>query len=122
MEVLIFDKDVSASRYAARMIAKLICEKPDAVLGLATGSTPRLLYAELCRQHEDEGLDFSGITSFNLDEYVGLDGSHPSSYAYFMQQVLFDHINVTPEGSAAMVILDSMNRLPPWHREHASRR
>lgn len=97
MEVLIFDKDANASRYAARMFSKLIREKPDAVLGLATGSTPCLLYAELRRQHEEEGLDFSGITSFNLDEYVGLDGDHPSSYRYFMQQVLFDHVNVNPD-------------------------
>ena len=97
MEVLIFDKDANASRYAARMFAKLIRKKPDAVLGLATGSTPCLLYAELCRQHEEEGLDFSGITSFNLDEYVGLDGEHPSSYRRFMQQVLFDQVNVKPD-------------------------
>jgi glucosamine-6-phosphate deaminase len=96
MEVLIFDNDASASRYAARMIAKLICAKPDAVLGLATGSTTCLLYAELRRRHEEEGLDFSGITSFNLDEYVGLDGDHPSSYRYFMQQVLFEHVNINP--------------------------
>ena len=94
MEVLIFENDANASEYAARMFAKLIREKPDAVLGLATGSTPCLLYAELRRQHEETGLDFSGITSFNLDEYVGLDGEHPSSYRYFMQQVLFDHVNV----------------------------
>jgi glucosamine-6-phosphate deaminase len=97
VEVLIFDQDVKASQYAAKIFAKQIREKPDAVLGLATGSTPRLLYAELRRQHEEEGLDFSGITSFNLDEYVGLDGDHPSSYRYFMQQALFDHINVAPE-------------------------
>jgi len=97
VEVLIFDKDANASRYAARMFSKLIREKPDAVLGLATGSTPRLLYAELRRQYEEEGLDFSGITSFNLDEYVGPDGDHPSSYRHFMQQVLFDHVNVNPE-------------------------
>jgi len=96
VEVLIFNKDVNASRYAAKMFAKLIRKKPAAVLGLATGSTPCLLYAELRQQHEEEGLDFSRITSFNLDEYVGLDGDHPQSYRYFMQQALFDHINVHP--------------------------
>jgi len=97
MEVLIFDNETNASQYAARIFSKLIREKPSAVLGLATGSTPCLLYAELRRQHEVEGLDFSGITSFNLDEYVGLDGKNPASYRYFMQQALFDHVNVYPE-------------------------
>ena len=94
MEVLIFDKHESASQYAAKIFAKQIREKPDAVIGLATGSTPGLLYVELRRQHEEEGLDFSGITSFNLDEYVGLDSDNPSSYRYFMQQALFDHVNI----------------------------
>jgi glucosamine-6-phosphate deaminase len=97
VEVLIFDKDTNASRYAAKIFANLVCEKPDAVLGLATGSTPCHLYAELRRQHEEVGLDFSRITSFNLDEYVGLDSDHPSSYRFFMQQALFDHVNVKPE-------------------------
>ena len=97
MEVLIFENDAIASRYGARVFAKLIRNKPDAVLGLATGSTPCLLYVELRRQHEEEGLDFSGITSFNLDEYVGLDHEQPSSYRYFMQQALFDHVNVNPD-------------------------
>jgi glucosamine-6-phosphate deaminase len=97
VEVLIFENDAIASRYAARVFAKLIHNKPDAVLGLATGSTPCLLYAELRRQHEQEGLDFSGITSFNLDEYVGLNPEHPSSYRYFMKQALFDHVNVKPD-------------------------
>jgi glucosamine-6-phosphate deaminase len=97
VEVLIFDKDLNASRYAARMFSRLIRAKHNAVLGLATGSTPCLLYTELRRQHEEDGLDFSGITSFNLDEYVGLDGGHPSSYRYFMQQALFDHVNVNPD-------------------------
>jgi len=96
VEVLIFENDAGASKYAAKMFARLVREKPGAVLGLATGSTPRRLYKELCRQHEEEGLDFSGVTSFNLDEYVGLDSAHPSSYRYFMQQALFDHINVDP--------------------------
>jgi len=94
VEVLIFDKKESASQYAAKIFSKQIREKPDAVIGLATGSTPHLLYRELRRQHEEEGLDFSAITSFNLDEYVGLDSNHPSSYRYFMQQALFDHVNI----------------------------
>jgi glucosamine-6-phosphate deaminase len=97
VEVLIFDKDINASLYAAMIFSKLVRQKPTAVLGLATGSTPCLLYAELRRQYEQEGLDFNGITSFNLDEYVGLDGEHPASYSHFMRQALFDHINIKPE-------------------------
>jgi glucosamine-6-phosphate deaminase len=94
VEVLIFDEKESASQYAAKIFAKQIREKPDTVIGLATGSTPLLLYTELRRQHDEESLDFSGITSFNLDEYVGLDSDHPSSYRYFMQRALFDHVNM----------------------------
>lgn len=97
MEVLIFEEHESASQYAARVLAKHIREKPDAVIGLSTGSTPLLMYAELRRRYEEEGLDFSDITSFNLDEYVGLGVDHPSSYRYFMQQVLFNHINIKPD-------------------------
>lgn len=109
MEVLIFDKEMEASHYAARMFSRLIREKPDAVLGLATGSTPDHLYAELRRQHKEEDLNFSGITSFNLDEYVGLERQNSASYRYFMQQVLFDHVNVNrervhlPDGESADV-------------------
>jgi glucosamine-6-phosphate deaminase len=94
VEVLIFDEKESASQYAAKIFAKQMREKSDTVICLATGSTPLLLYAELRRQHEEEGLDFSVITSFNLDEYVGLESDHPSSYRYFMQQALFDHVNM----------------------------
>lgn len=93
MEILIFNKDIEASKYGARLFSNLIRRKPEAVLGLATGGTPIPLYQELCRQHREEGLDFSKITSFNLDEYIGLDGEHPCSYRWFMNKNLFDHIN-----------------------------
>ncbi|MBR7181619.1 MAG: glucosamine-6-phosphate deaminase [Clostridia bacterium] len=81
---------------AAQMMAEQIKSKPDSVLGLATGSTPVGMYAELVRQHKAGELDFSGITTVNLDEYCGLAGDHPQSYRYFMQQNLFDHVNVDP--------------------------
>src|SRR5687767_9074845 len=73
---------------------------------MATGSTPLLLYKELIRLHREEELDFSQVTTFNLDEYVGLGPSHPQSYRFFMQQHLFDAINVdraranVPDGMA----------------------
>jgi len=87
----------AASLRAARFVADLVRKKPDCVLGLATGSTPLLLYRELIRMHREEGLDFSRVTTFNVDEYVGLGPTHPQSYRYFMQQHLFDHINIVPE-------------------------
>ena len=66
------------------------------MLGLATGSTPLPLYAELIRLHREEGLDFGKVTTFNLDEYLGLAPSHPCSYNHFMWTHLFGHINVNP--------------------------
>ena len=91
---------------AAAIIADLVRRKPHCVLGLATGGTPVATYRELIRMHRTEGLDFSQVTTFNLDEYVGLGPTHPQSYRYFMQSNLFDHINVhsnrtyVPDGRA----------------------
>lgn len=97
MEIIIQSSPAETSAYAARLIARLIHEKPSAVLGLATGSTPLSLYQELIRMHRDEGLDFRGVTTFNLDEYVGLGPDHPGSYRYFMQENFFRHVNVDPD-------------------------
>jgi glucosamine-6-phosphate deaminase len=94
MEVIIQPDAVAASTVAARLVARRIKEKPDAVLGLATGSTPLKLYKELVRLHGEEGLDFSRTTTFNLDEYVGLPPDHPQSYSRFMHQNLFDRLNI----------------------------
>jgi len=97
MEVIIQPDAHSASKLAARYIARLLRSKPNAVLGLATGSTPLMLYAELARLHSEEGLDFSRARSFNLDEYVGLGPNHPASYHHFMRENFFRHINMQPE-------------------------
>ena len=70
--------------------------KPRCVLGLATGNTPQGTYAELIRMHREEGLDFAQVVTFNLDEYVGLGPDHPQSYRRFMQQNLFDQVNLHP--------------------------
>ena len=67
------------------------------VLGLATGGTPIPFYEELVRLHREEGLDFSGVTTFNLDEYLGLAPEHPESYRAFMRKHLFDHVNLAPD-------------------------
>ena len=92
MEIIITPDPATASREAARFLAAIVRKKPEAVLGLATGSTPVPLYRELIRMHLEEGLDFSGCTSFNLDEYVGLGADHPASYrtVHAGEFVLFD--------------------------------
>ena len=94
MEVIIKQTYEEMSRAAAQDVARLLNTKPNAVLGMATGSTPLGLYQELVRMHRDEGLDFSQVTTFNLDEYVGLRPSHPQSYHYFMHENFFKHVNV----------------------------
>ncbi|MBR7095504.1 MAG: glucosamine-6-phosphate deaminase [Clostridia bacterium] len=85
------------STIAADVIAAQILGKPDSVIGLATGSTPIGTYAELAEKCNRGELDFSAVTTVNLDEYVGLGGDHPQSYRYFMNRNLFERINVRPE-------------------------
>lgn len=97
MEVMISKTYDELSRRAAEFVASVLNAKPNAVLGLATGSSPLGLYKELARMHREEGLDFSQVTTFNLDEYVGLSAKHEQSYHYFMQENLFKHINVPRE-------------------------
>jgi len=103
MDVLIKSNYEEMSICAARIIAALVREKPNAVLGLATGSTPIGTYRELVRMHREEGLDFSGITTFNLDEYLGIgkDLSKPyvedQSYARFMWEELFRGVEIPLE-------------------------
>lgn len=82
------------SRAAANIIAAQVILKPDCVLGLATGSTPIGTYDELIRRYEKGDLDFSQVTSVNLDEYKGLPGDNDQSYRYFMDTHLFNHVNI----------------------------
>ena len=84
MEVIIHDQYEQLGKSAAKIVAATLNPKPNAVLGLATGSTPLALYRELVRMHKEEGLDFSQVTTFNLDEYVGLHKNNPQSYHYFI--------------------------------------
>ena len=97
MEIVIQPSPEAASVVAAKIIAQLVRRKPAAVLGLATGSTPLATYRELVRMHREDGLDFSRVRTFNLDEYVGLAHEHPQSYHAFMQENLFRHLNVPRE-------------------------
>lgn len=85
------------SRKAANLIAAQILMKPDCVLGLATGSTPIGIYKRLVEQFEAGDLDFSRVTTINLDEYCGLAKDDPQSYHYFMQKNLFSKVNIDPE-------------------------
>lgn len=80
-------------RHVAAQIGLLVRRKPNAVLGLATGFTPIGVYEELVRLHQQEGLDFSEVVCFNLDEYMPMAPESPQSYHHFMRQHLFDHIN-----------------------------
>lgn len=81
---------------AARIIASLVRQKPNAVLGLATGGTPVNCYAELIRLHRNGEVDFSQVTTFNLDEYVGLPREHLQSFYAFMHENFFNHVNIDP--------------------------
>ncbi len=94
MLVVIKENYDDMSKAGAQQVASLVREKPDCVLGFATGSTPLGMYRELIRMHTEEGLDFSKVVTFNLDEYVGLRPSHKQSYHYFMYENLFKFINV----------------------------
>jgi glucosamine-6-phosphate deaminase len=108
MEIIIQPDAESAAEMAARIFAELIHSKPKAVLGLATGSTPLPLYRKLI----DRNLDWSGITSFNLDEYIGVGPEHPQSYHAFMHGNLFEHVNIHP---ANIHIPDGMSTDPEAH-------
>lgn len=82
------------SAIAAGIIGGQVLLKPNCVLGLATGSSPIGTYKDLVKSYEDGVLDFSEVRTVNLDEYCGLDGTNPNSYRYFMNDNLFDHVNI----------------------------
>src|SRR5258708_14342399 len=99
--VKIFSTLNEGSRFIGKEIATLIKEK-DAkgekmVLGLATGSSPKSLYAELVRMHKEEGLSFKNVITFNLDEYYPIDNDALQSYNCYMRRQLFDHIDIDPK-------------------------
>lgn len=106
MEVLIFPDALALAKKSADLVESQIQTYPDSVIGLATGSTPLGLYEQLISRHEESGLSFSKIRTFNLDEYVGIPSDHPQSYRTFMDENLFDRINIdksntqVPDGMA----------------------
>ncbi|MBU3192607.1 glucosamine-6-phosphate deaminase [Clostridium algidicarnis] len=104
---LIIEKDYEGiSKRAAKEISKVINNKEHSILGLATGSSPIGLYEQLIKLNEEKKVDFSKVTTINLDEYIGISNNHPQSYRYFMNNTLFNHINIdknntyVPNGNA----------------------
>ena len=107
MEIIKTNNYVELSRKVANIIAAQIVMKPDCVLGLATGSTPIGAYEELIRRYQAGDISFSRVTSINLDEYAGMTAEMPQSYAYFMNEYLFSHVDIDlnkthlPSGTSA---------------------
>ena len=99
MRIIICDDYRQMSQTAAAMVAGQVRLNPQSILGLATGSTPVGMYQELVRMHKEEGLDFSAVKSYNLDEYYPIDPQNDQSYRYFMNQNLFNHVNIAPEST-----------------------
>ncbi|MBQ7935618.1 MAG: glucosamine-6-phosphate deaminase [Clostridia bacterium] len=97
MKIIKTNSYLETSLCAAEILAEQIRNKPDSVLGLATGSSPIGMYNELIKMHKEGTLDFSKITSVNLDEYYGLSLENDQSYRYFMNTNLFDHVNIRKE-------------------------
>ncbi len=97
------------AKMAAQRYVHLINNKPNAILGGATGSTPIPLYKELIKQYKAGHVSFKNVKSFNLDEYVGLEGTHDQSYRYFMNHQLFNHIDIDIENTHVPSGIDTKN-------------
>lgn len=97
MRIIVCKNYEEMSQKAAQMIAGQINLKPNSILGLATGSTPEGMYKELREMYDRNLVDFSQVSSFNLDEYYQLPKENDQSYDYFMRQHLFDHVNIKRE-------------------------
>ena len=99
MRVIVTSNNEEIGEIAGGMITKVVQDKPTATLGLATGSSPEVVYASMIRAYERGEVDFSQVHTVNLDEYLGLTPDHPQSYRYFMDSHLFNHINVPKENT-----------------------
>lgn len=106
MQVIITENYEEMSKIAAELIIGIVKNNPNAILGLATGSSPIGTYQNMIKDHEKNGTSYKAVRTVNLDEYVGLTADHDQSYAYFMRSNLFDHIDIPlqntnlPSGSA----------------------
>ena len=99
MKVIITENYEEMSAKAAEILISVVKNNPNAVLGLATGSTPIGLYKEMIADHKAGGTSYADVSAFNLDEYMGLDYSSDQSYVYFMRENLFDHIDIKLENT-----------------------
>ncbi|BES64197.1 glucosamine-6-phosphate deaminase [Gottschalkiaceae bacterium SANA] len=97
MKIIVAKNYEELSRKAGNLFASQLILKSNAVIGLATGSSPVGMYKELIRIYRNGDIDFDEVVSFNLDEYIGLTPDNEQSYHYFMRENLFDHINIRPE-------------------------
>lgn len=110
MKVLVAKDYYDMSKIAAVIVKKCIQNKPTSVLGLPTGRTPEGMYECLVNMYKRGALDFSQVTTFNLDEYRGISPEHPNSYHYYMKHIFFNHINISmqnthlPNGQAADIV------------------
>lgn len=115
MRIYIEDNYGKMSKKAALLVASQIILNPSSVLGLATGSTPLGMYRELVEMFQRDELDFSEVTTFNLDEYYGLPKEHPSSYYTYMMENFFSHVNIPhnrihiPDGMAENLIRECLS-------------
>ncbi|WP_119393446.1 glucosamine-6-phosphate deaminase [Salinibius halmophilus] len=106
MQVVILKDAAEVAAYGAKIFIEQVKANPASVLGLATGSSPIELYKRVIDANKAGEVSFKDVTTFNLDEYLGLDGDHPQSYRYFMNEQLFNHIDIdkantfVPDGSA----------------------
>jgi glucosamine-6-phosphate deaminase len=125
IETCVFETPDAAVREVAQRIVKLLRERQAAglrvVLGLATGSTPVKLYRELIRLHREENVSFRNVITFNLDEYYGLSAQHPESYRRFMQEQLFDHVDIVPDNTHVPDGLVDRTRVFEYCREYEER-
>jgi len=99
MRIVILKDDLAVAEFGANYIIESINKKPNTVLGLATGSTPIRLYEKMMIANQTKRVCFKKVTTFNLDEYLGLAVGHPQSYRYFMDHRLFNHIDIDKENT-----------------------
>lgn len=100
---VVVDNATNLSKLMAEDFIKVVNEKPNAVLGLATGTSPLGVYANLIKANKEGRVSFKNVTTFNLDEYVGLEGTHNQSYRYFMNENLFNHIDIDKKNTNVLL-------------------
>ena len=96
MNIHIHPTHEALSRHAAKLIIDTVTKNPSAVVGLATGGTPKRTYELLVEDHKTNRTSYQSVTAYNLDEYLGIPAEHETSYKTYMNRTLFDHIDIDP--------------------------